>query len=217
MIQARSTPRENEPLDVECRLEEDNGIPANSYSWAKYPSLPRTARVQHNRLSIERFEHTDNGLYTCRASTDENDYERVKLLASNDYLLGANPFFKLTRADAESIEVKCRPDSDHSTYTWRAVEPANNDDGAYVIQGDRLVLYESAASQPHTFACQLNTDSEFGPISIELDVNQELIEHALGTSDHQAASGEEAPARLYVDEHRDEHNSFLECQPGENC
>lgn len=107
-IRAADLPRENAALNVECRLVEDNGIPANSYSWSKYPSLPRTARVDHNRLSIQRFETNDNGLYTCRASTDENDYEKTKLIASNDYLLGPNPFFKISKAD-DGIEVKCRP------------------------------------------------------------------------------------------------------------
>lgn len=107
-IRARATPQENAAVDVECRLEEENGIPANSFAWAKYPSLPRTARVDHNRLAIQRFESTDNGLYTCRASTDENDYEKTKLIASNDYLLGPNPFFKISKAD-DGIEVKCRP------------------------------------------------------------------------------------------------------------
>lgn len=108
-IRTRDTPRNQSPLDIECRLEEDNGIPANSYSWSKYPSLPRTARVVQNQVSIETFENEDNGLYTCRASTDENDYEKTKLIASNEYLLNPNPFFKLTKLDDDRIEVKCRP------------------------------------------------------------------------------------------------------------
>jgi hypothetical protein len=108
-IRSAETPREQSPLDIECKLQEENGIPANSYSWSKYPALPRTGRVEHNRLSVQSFEHADNGLYTCRASTDDNDYEKTKLIASNDYLLGRNPFFRLTKLDNDVIEVKCRP------------------------------------------------------------------------------------------------------------
>lgn len=108
----------------------------------------------------------------------------------------------------------CFKDSDHSTYTWRASDSNHNDPNSYKIDGDRLVIYESAGQHGQTFACQLGTDSEFGPISIELDVNQELIERALN---QQQPESDEAPARLYIDEHRDSHNSYLECQPGEDC
>lgn len=221
-IRARSTPHEQSPLDIECRLEEENGIPANSFAWSKYPNLPRSGRVEHNNLRIERFESDDNGLYTCRASTDENDYEKTKLIASNDYLLGSNPFFRLSKTD-DGIEVKCRPESEHSTFTWRA--PEQLDEQSYSIDGDRLIVYQSAAANgPQTFSCHLNTDSEFGPISIDLDVNQELIDRLHSGASHQQhqqpeSSGEEAPVRLYIDEQRDRdgHNSYLECQPGENC
>lgn len=219
-IRASHTPRENSPVEVECRLEEENGIPANSFSWAKFPSMPRSARVEHNRLSIQQFDSSDNGLYTCRASTDEHDYEKTKLIASNDYLLAPNPFFRISKAD-EGIEVKCRPDSEHSTYSWKASESSHNDENSYTIEGDRLVIYESAANHPHTFACLLNTDSEFGPISIELDVNQELIQRALNkqqsSETNNRADNNNGPARLYVDEHREGHNSYIECQPGEDC
>lgn len=124
-----------------------------------------------------------------------------------------------------SIVIKL--ESEHSTYTWRA--PEQLDEQSYSIDGDRLIIYQSAAANgPQTFSCHLNTDSEFGPISIELDVNQELIDRAIHSSHANAAahddntapsSNEEAPARLYIDEQRDRdgHNSYLECQPGEDC
>lgn len=110
-IGVRGLLRENSFVELNCSLEDDNGIPAKSHSWARYPSLPRSSQIEENRLVIMQFDNNeDNGLYTCGVSTDEKDYEKTKLIASDDYLLAPNPFFRFSKNEEEdAIEVKCRP------------------------------------------------------------------------------------------------------------
>lgn len=115
-------------------------------------------------------------------------------------------------------------ESDGSTFTWRAND---QNDGSFNIEGDRLLLYRSSAS--NHFSCILNIDSELGPIALDLDVNQDLLNRALSGS-QQGASGESG-ANSNEDHDNDvkvdvngQHNdggdgvnSYYECQPGENC
>lgn len=98
-------------VELNCSLENDNGYPAKSFSWIRYPNLPQSAQKDQNRLSITSFDNQlDNGLYTCGVWTDNKEYERNHLVASTDYLLGSNPYFRLTRnLDEDAIYVVCRP------------------------------------------------------------------------------------------------------------
>ena len=97
-------------VELSCSIKNENGVAAKSYSWIRYPSLPKSAETEEDRLSIKQFDsQEDSGLYMCRASTDEHSYETTHLVASNDFLLSHNSFFKFTAVDDETVNVKCRP------------------------------------------------------------------------------------------------------------
>lgn len=110
-VSVRGTVEDKNYIELNCSLENDNGYPAKSFSWIKYPNLPESAQKDQNRLSITSFDNQlDNGLYTCGVWTDNREYEKNHLVASTDYLLGSNPYFRLTRnLDEDAINVVCRP------------------------------------------------------------------------------------------------------------
>ena len=110
-VSVRGSIEDGSHVELNCSLRNDLNIPIKSYSWTRYPALPQTAQKDENRLSITKFDNRlDNGLYTCRVGTDQSDYENTKLVASNEYLLGNNPFFKFSKSHEEdAVEVKCRP------------------------------------------------------------------------------------------------------------
>ena len=80
------------------------------FSWIRYPNMPRSFAAEDNRLFIRDFDvNTDNGIYFVRATTRDRDFYGSKLIASNEYLLGENPYFSIEREDTETIVVRCRP------------------------------------------------------------------------------------------------------------
>ncbi|CAF0767900.1 unnamed protein product [Brachionus calyciflorus] len=178
-ISVRGSVEDQSYVELNCRLEHENGFPARSYAWSKFPTLPQTAQRDENRLSITTFDNSkDNGLYTCRVLTDDKEYEKTQLVASNDFLLRKNPFFSFSKSHEEdAIEVRCRPDT-ASTYTWSA-KPELTTPDTYKIDGDVLVLYRSDAV--NHFNCDLQVDTEYGPISLDLEVSRTLLESAFAS------------------------------------
>lgn len=219
-ISVRGTVEDNNNVELNCSLENDNGYPARSFSWIKYPNLPQSAQKDQSRLSIRRFDNQlDNGLYTCGAWTDFKEFEKTHLVASTEYLLGSNPYFRFAKNfDEDTIIVTCRPGKfkffkikylvkisiildSASTYKWLAKSDENP--YSYRIDGNSLVLFRSQFN--NVFTCQLLNDSELGIINIDLEVGRDLLERAFET------------VNVDVNKIENEQGVTVECQPGENC
>ena len=168
---------------------QDGDDEVHQYTWSRYPSLPKDSIIESNRLIIQRFnDEEDNGVYLCRAvRKDGSEENALKLIASNNYLLGPNPYFSFEKDEAaEKVTVKCRPMA-NSYYTWKAPDLAS-DDSTTQIDNDELHL--TRTDQSHIFTCKLNTDSEYGPIALDLEVTRELVEQALVKNLNAGGEGE---------------------------
>jgi hypothetical protein len=111
-VTVNGSPEQGSTVDLNCQLKDDNGVEVKYYTWSRYPSLPSNSQANENQLRITDFNDEDNnGWYTCRATTDDTDYHKSALVASNDYLLGENPYFKFTKDpnNGDQVIVKCRP------------------------------------------------------------------------------------------------------------
>ena len=90
-------------------LKIGNGKPKN-YQWARYENFPKTAQQTNETLFINSFSSSDNGIYGCKVTTDDNnEFYGSKLVASNDYLLGDNPYFSFSKENNDYVTVRCRP------------------------------------------------------------------------------------------------------------
>ncbi len=94
-----------------------------------------------------------------------------------------------------------------SVYTWKAKDSDVQLNDYYRIEGDELYLHKSDVI--NHFTCKLSVDVEFGPISLDLEVNPSLLDRAfekkivaIDTQDS-------------FNEANDEYN--VDCIPGENC
>ncbi len=196
--------------------------------------MPKSSQIEENRLLITQFDtNSDNGLYTCRASTNDRDYQHSKLIASNEYLLGDNPYFSFGKtSEDESVVVKCRPGRDSAaSYEWRG---PTNSDLDYKIDGDELHLFRSSigeSDQPTRFSCVLRSDSELGSTTLDLDVNRDLFEKAFEKyhpNDENDNEKDDPVAKLQEENNNVDVNDLksdlqdgglanYECRPGEDC
>ena len=159
--------------------------------------MPAGAIVQDGRLIIRNYYAArDSGIYTCRAiGQDGAEMYASHLVASNDYLLEKNPYFSFEKdeEDESKVIVRCRPDTDsYPMWQQRGGSNGGADEtgaagGESEIDGDVLRL--SRASEGRHFTCNLNSDSEFGPITLELEATSDLIERALNRNAVAAADG----------------------------
>jgi hypothetical protein len=183
--------------------------------------LPKSAQVEENRLIITQFDNRyDNGLYTCRATTNEGDYKRTKLIASNDYLLSNNPYFSFDKtSEDESLIIKCRPGLDAKKYHWQG---PSNSDLDYKIDGEELHLFRSESLQAATFSCILKSDIELGSTVLELDINRDLFDRAFEKYhplDEQETDRDNNSVEVN-DQQSDLQEGGIanyECSPGEDC
>lgn len=147
------------------------------YTWTKFPALPRSAISEVNKLLIQQYnDDVDNGLYFVRATSGDVDYYGNKLIASNDFLLRENDYFSIEKEDDKTILIRCRPFLASSIYTWSAKDSDVQENELYRIEGDDLFIYNSDVTSK--FTCKLSVDGELGPISLDLEVDQDLIKRA---------------------------------------
>ena len=178
-IKSMGSIEEGNSVEINCNLEDYNKN-VNYYSWAKYPKLPESAQTDGNRLHINKFNSKeDNGLYTCRASTNDGDYQKTKLIASNEYLLGQNPYFSLQKEEDDSVMIKCRPGLEYTgSIEWKKPAPTDLPESNYKIEGSDLIVNKNDFVD-HTFVCLSKSDPELGTIKLELEVTRDLFEQAL--------------------------------------
>ena len=207
-IKTMGSLEESNNVELDCNLEDYNGQ-VKHYSWAKYPQMPQSAQVEANRLHINAFNaKEDSGLYTCRASSDDGDYQKTKLVASNDYLLAKNPYFSLAKEDEDSVLIKCRPGLEYTgSIEWQ--QPQNLAEDSYKIEGSDLVLTKSSDGfVEHHFVCVLKSDAELGTTKLDLEVNKDLFDRVLATQSVDITGEKEI---------QEGENTEIECTPGENC
>ena len=208
-IKSMGSIEEGNSVELNCNLEDYNKN-VNYYSWAKYPKLPESSHLDGNRLQITKFNgKEDNGLYTCRATTSDGDYQKTKLIASNEYLLSQNPYFKIQKEEDDTILIKCRPELDYTgSIEWQ--QPVGISESSYKIEGSELMLNKNDFAE-HTFVCLLKSDAELGSTKLGLEVTRELFDRALNDQNKNIeVTGEK--------EVGEGDNAEVECTPGEeNC
>jgi len=201
---------ESNNVELNCNLDDYNGN-VNYYTWAKYPKLPESSQVEGNRLQINKFNNKqDNGLYTCRATTNDGDYQKTKLIASNDYLLGRNPYFSLEKDEDDMVMIKCRPGLEYTgSVEWKKPTAAELSESHYKIEGSDLLVNKNDFVE-HTFVCVLKSDAELGSTKLELEVTRDLFDQALNRrNENVEVTGEQEVA--------EGENTEVECTPGKDC
>ena len=97
-----------------------------------------------------------------------------------------------------------KKDFNTESINWKT---SDNQQDVSRIEGDELHLFKT--DQSNTYSCILPSDSEYGSIVLDLEVNSELLEKAFELKLVSSVD--------YDNDMQSENEDLPQCTPGENC